>query len=168
MVRFDLDSVESVESNGHVKVSKAKAVKAKAKLKPAKPVHRASLANKRAYAWCTAYVAISLALSAFLNGYANAAFVENKLAGWLLGIVIPMLVFTLFKAAGWLLHQGNRTLAISVAVFGTVLVFLSVADCQTALSMLTHSPTAWLSWAFAITIDCGLVSCELGAMQVGR
>ena len=137
--------------------------KAKAK-REVRSVHSNAVANKRSYYWCSAYVSMALALSAFLNGYANAHAVENKAAGWILGLTIPLLVFTLFKAAGWLHTQRNKPLAIAAAIFGTVLLFLSVADCQTALGMLTS--TTNLSWAFAITIDCGLVVCELGAMQV--
>jgi heme/copper-type cytochrome/quinol oxidase subunit 3 len=133
---------------------------------PASAPRAERMADQRARFWCTSYVTAALILSAFLNGYANAAFVENKLAGWCMGVIIPVLVFTLFKAAGWLERQGNYPLAIAAAAFGTVLLFLSVADCQQALSMLTHTPAKWLSWAYAITIDFGLVSCELGAMGV--
>ena len=149
------------------KVVKAKPTKAKPTHKQqSQSMHSKATVKQRSYVWCTAYVVIALVLSAFLNGYANANAVENKIAAWGLGLIIPVLVYTLFKAAGWMHEQGNRPLAIGAAIFGTMLVFLSVADCQQALSVLTHSPTPWLSWAFAITIDCGLVVCELGTMQV--
>src|SRR5262249_41009049 len=103
------------------------------------------------------------------NGYTNA-FHRGRESwllwglAWVMGAMIPVFVFVLFKAAGWLHKQANYPLSAAAAVFGAVLLFLSVADVQEALSLLTYTPHAGLSWAFACTVDCGVVTCELGAM----
>jgi hypothetical protein len=55
-------------------------------------------------------------------------------------------------------------LSVAAAVFGAMLLFLGVADVQEALSLLSYTPHAGLSWSFACTVDCGVVTCELGAM----
>ena len=81
-----------------------------------------------------------------------------------MGAVIPMFVLVLFKVSGHLFKRGWRRAGLVPGSVGTALLFLSVWDCQTSIELLMHTPQPWLSWTFAIGIDCGLVACEIAAL----
>ena len=120
-----------------------------------KPDHLASYANTG--------VIVMAALSALLNGYANAAHAEIGWAGWGMGLVIPAIILILGKVASLLHKRGKGRLALTTAGVGIGLLVLSVWHCSLSIASLTGSPLL-LAVPFAIAIDCGFVCCEIAAL----
>ena len=141
------------------------APKAKRKAKAAvKPV----AANRDVVRWATFGVAFTLALSAVLNGYANAQHSPAAFAGWLMGLSVPVLVLVLSKVAGEKYRAGNRPVAWLAGGSGAALLFLSVWHCANSIALLTGSPIA-LAMPMAVAMDCGLVACEIALItEAGR
>lgn len=116
--------------------------------------------------WASAYIILSMLMSAGLNGYANAEFArpELKVWAWGMGIMIPVLVLILSRVAGLLYKSKARRLAyLGGAVAGTLLT-LSVWHCASSIALLTGSNMG-LALAFAVGIDVGLVTCEIAGLQ---
>lgn len=123
---------------------------------PARPDHL--------YRYAVAGVAVMSALSAGLNGYANALGATIPLAGWILGLTIPAVILLLGKVAGVLWRRGRRRLAHATAAAGVGLLALSVWHCSTSIALLTGSPLL-LALPMAVAIDVGFVCCELAALE---
>ena len=105
---------------------------------------------------CRFGVAFTLALSAGLNGYANAQHAPLAWAGWLMGLAVPVLVLVLSKVAGerWLL--GQKLVARFAGGSGVALLALSVWHSANSIALLTGG-----GLVLAVAIDCGLVACEV-------
>ncbi len=110
--------------------------------------------------WATFGVAFTLVLSAVLNGYANAQHAPIALAGWLMGVSVPVLVLVLSKVAGEKWRAGQRGVARFAGVSGVSLLLLSVWHCSQSIAALTGSPVA-LAVPMSLAIDMGLVACEI-------
>jgi hypothetical protein len=100
------------------------------------------------------------ALSAGLNGYANAQHSPVAWPGWLMGLAVPVIVLTLAKVAGEKWRAGQRRVGGLAGASGVALLFLSVWHCANSIALLTGSPLA-LAMPMAVAIDCGLVACEI-------
>ncbi len=109
--------------------------------------------------WALFGVIFTTLLSSLLNGYANAQHAQYAMAGWLMGIAVPVLVLTLCKVAGESLAVGMRGVAMGSGASGIALLFLSVWHCSSSIAFITGSTTA-LAIPMAVAIDCGLVACE--------
>jgi hypothetical protein len=112
-------------------------------------------------------VAFMSALSALLNGYANAQHSPVAWAGWGMGVSVPVIVLTLAKVAGEKWRSGQRRAALLAGASGVALLFLSVWHCATSVALLTGSPLA-LAMPMAVAIDCGLVACEVALITEPR
>ena len=107
------------------------------------------------------------ALSAGLNGYANAQHSPVAWAGWLMGLAVPVIVLTLAKVAGEKCRAGQRRVGGLAGASGAALLFLSVWHCANSIALLTGSPLA-LAMPMAVAIDCGLVACEIAHITEAR
>lgn len=128
---------------------------AKTRTRKAKPVEDAS-----ARAWAMFGVVFTLVLSAALNGYANAQHAPVALAGWLMGIAVPVLVLVLSKVAGEKWKAEQFGVAYFAGTSGLALLFMSVYHCAASIALLTGSGLV-LAVPMAVAIDCGLVACEV-------
>jgi hypothetical protein len=129
--------------------------KPKARKKPqAKPV-RSSL-------YAAAGVAIMAITSMGLNGYAFSLHATVPVAGWALGVIIPVFVLILFKVAGdkFTAHKG---FALLTGVTGSGVLLLSVWHCSESIALLTGSPLL-LALPMAVACDIGLVCCEVALL----
>ena len=117
--------------------------------------------------WATFGVAFTLILSGALNGYANAQHAPNALAGWLMGLAVPVLVLVLSKVAGEKWEKGQKPVARFAGFSGLGMLLLSVYHCAESVSILTGSPL-WLALPMAVAIDAGLVACELALITEKR
>lgn len=132
----------------------------------AKPSPATAAAEGDATAWAQFGVALTLVLSALLNGYANSQHAPVAWAGWLLGLAIPTLVLVLSKVAGETYRAGRLAVARGAGGSGIALLFLSVWHCSESIALLTGSGLV-LAVPMAVAIDCGLVACEV-AIVSGR
>jgi len=117
--------------------------------------------------WASFGVILTLALSAGLNGYANAQHATVAWAGWLMGLAVPVIVLTLAKVAGEKWRTGQRRVAWAAGASGGALLFLSVWHCANSIVLLT-GPGLALAVPMAVAIDCGLVSMELALLTEPR
>lgn len=62
----------------------------------------AIVAGPHAKRWAKVYIGLSVALSIVLNGSASAAHADGAIIAWVVGGVIPVLVFVLGQVAGGL------------------------------------------------------------------
>ena len=109
-------------------------------------------------------VAVMSILSAVLNGYDHAQHAPNATAGWLIGIVIPLIILILGKVAGVAHKRGAAALALTTAAAGVGLLALSVYHCTLSIATLTGSP-GWLALPMAVAIDVGFICCEYALLQ---
>ena len=128
---------------------------------------RATAGRPAVRVWALFGVGFMSALSAGLNGYANAQHSPVAWPGWLMGLAVPVIVLTLAKVAGEKWRAGQRRVARLAGGSGAALLFLSVWHCATALAALTGSPLA-LALPMAVAIDCGLVACEIALITEPR
>ena len=110
--------------------------------------------------WAVFGVAFMSALSAGLNGYANAQHAPLPFAGWLMGLSVPLIVLVLAKVSGEKWRAGQRGVAWAAGGSGVALLFLSVWHCSQSIALLTGSGLI-LAVPMAVAIDCGLVACEI-------
>jgi hypothetical protein len=121
---------------------------------PARPQRGAELAG-----WALAGVGVMSALSALLNGYDHASHAPSPLAGWLMGVSVPLIILILGKVAGAAHKRGLAALAYVTAGAGVGLLALSVWHCSCSIAALTGSPVA-LAVPMAVAIDVGMIACE--------
>jgi hypothetical protein len=108
-------------------------------------------------------VIVMAALSAVLNGYANAQHAAIGWAGWGMGLIVPAIILILGKVAALLYKRSQRRLAYVTASVGIGLLALSVWHCSLSIAALTGSPLL-LAAPMAVAIDCGFVCCEVAAL----
>ena len=96
--------------------------------------------------WANTGVVLMAVLSAWLNGYANSPSATIPRAGWLLGIVIPIIVLISAKVAGKQLRRGHVKRAQATAAAGLGLLLLSVWHCAVSISLLTFGVMPTFSW----------------------
>jgi hypothetical protein len=133
--------------------------KRKAPPKTIAPVPQQEGGNATRYA-ALAGVALTSLMSAALNGYCYSTHAPSPLAGWALGISVPILILILGRVAGG--TKGTKRWASALS--GASLLLLSVSHCAESISAITGSSLA-LAIPLAIAIDCGLVSCELALLD---
>lgn len=141
-------------------------VRATKSVKPA--TKHARIPKECSHAWSHMGVYVCVVTSALLNGYANSLHATIPAAGWMLGIMIPLLVLILSKVAGMQhrrravirVHKSAYPLAYMTAAVGGCLLTLSVWHCACSLALLTGSHIT-MALPMAVAIDCGLVCCEL-------
>lgn len=109
-------------------------------------------------------VIVMAALSAALNGYANAQHAAIGWAGWGMGLIVPAIILILGKVAALLYKRHQRRLAFATAGVGVGLLALSVWHCSFSIAALTGNPSMWLAVPMAVAIDCGFVCCEVAAL----
>jgi len=109
-------------------------------------------------------VIVMAALSAALNGCANAQHAAIGWAGWGMGIIVPVIILILGKVAALLYKRGQTRLAKLTAGVGVGLLALSVWHCSFSIAALTGNPSMWLAVPMAVAIDCGFVCCEVAAL----
>lgn len=129
--------------------------------KPAAPPGPDSLLR-----WARAGVALSIGLSALLNGFANAEHSRPGFAvvGWGLGLCVPALILILARVAGGAYLRGRRGLGLCGAAVCVGLLALSVRHCAHTFAVLTGADTvSAILWA--IGVDAGLVVCELATLN---
>lgn len=143
----------------------AKSKKPKPKKKPLPAP--APVANKATVRWATFGVGFTLVLSAALNGYANAQHAPNALAGWLMGLSIPVIVLTLAKVASEKYRDGQKTVGYFAGGSGVALLLLSVYHCSQSIAVLTGSGL-FLAVPLAVAIDLGIVSLEISLVSEPR
>ncbi len=117
--------------------------------------------------WAAFGVVFTLALSAGLNGYANAQHAPDPWAGWLMGVSVPIIVLVLSKVCGEKYRVGQRGPAYLAGGSGAALLFLSVWHCAESISLLTGSGLL-LAVPMAVSIDFGLVACEVALISEPR
>ena len=132
--------------------------------KPPRTVPRRPAAVR---AWALFGVGFMSALSAGLNGYANAQHSPVAWAGWLMGLAVPVIVLTLAKVAGEKYRAGQRPVAWFAGGSGIALLLLSVHHCSLSIAALTGSPVA-LALPMSVGIDCGLVACDVALISETR
>lgn len=120
--------------------------------------------------WAHAGVYGFILTSAYLNALANGmhAPTDQIIVARIMGAIIPMFVLILCKVAGTqhrrrrTIKVGSRTymLAYFTAGVSLSLLVLSVYHCACSIQVLTGSPFI-CALMMAITIDVGLVACEL-------
>lgn len=121
-------------------------------------------AGDHLHVYAYAGVGIMSALSAVLNGYANSLHSPSLLAGWAMGITIPLVILVLGKVAALLYARaGWRRLAYATGAAGAGLLLLSVWHCAVSIAALTGSPVG-LALPMAVAIDVGFVCCELAVL----
>lgn len=132
-------------------------------------------ARAHRHRWSHRGVYVFVGTSAILNALAMGVHASEHHASWKLswglggavaGLIIPCMVFILAKVAGMQWRDNKRTLAYITAGVGLSLLALSVCHCASSLAWLNGSTDDWsLAWvgafAMAVTIDGGLVACEL-------
>lgn len=130
-------------------------VKVKQKPKPTQrnPVHR----------WAVAGVALTLALSGWLNGMAFSVSAPTPLCGWALGLSIPLLVLVFSRVSALLWESGRRHLAYAGAGATVSILLLSVQHCAVSVAALTGEHVA-LASLFALAVDAGLVVCDIATV----
>lgn len=169
------DRVEGYERTATAPVKVATPARVKAKRKMAKSTGSAiptvtapapqPVASVKG--WATFGVVFTLALSALLNGYANAQHAPLAFAGWLMGLSVPVLVLVLSKVAGEKYRAGQKPVAWLAGGSGIALLFLSVWHCSQSIALLTGSGLI-LAVPLALAIDMGLVSCEIALITEPR
>jgi hypothetical protein len=117
--------------------------------------------------WAGFGVGLMLALSAGLNGYANAQHSPVAWAGWLMGLAVPVIVLVLAKVCGEKWRAGQKPVARFAGSSGAALLLLSVWHCSESIALLTGSPVA-LAFPMAVAIDMGLVACEAALISEPR
>lgn len=161
------DQVPGYEKVAPVKPKRVRKPKAVAVLTaPVAAVEPAKLASGAA-PWALFGVALTLVLSAGLNGYANAQHAPNPWAGWIMGVAVPVLVLVLSKVSGEKFRAGQRPVALLAGGSGVALLFLSVWHCANSIALLTGSGL-FLAVPMAVAIDCGLVACEIALVTEPR
>jgi hypothetical protein len=113
--------------------------------------------------WSRFGVILMAGLSAYLNGYANSLHATIPLAGWLVGIVIPLIVFLLGKVGGKQYRRKHYIRSRITGGAGVFLLILSIYHCAQSLSLLTGYPV-WSTCLMAITVDVGFVACEIAEL----
>ena len=154
--------IASPSSNG--KASKT------GKATPAKAKRAVRKTDDRLVEWSHFSVGMMALLSAFLNGYANAQTATVAWLGVIVGGVVPGIVFVLAKVAGKQFRRGHRYRAYFTAFAGGSLLSLSIWHCAISISLLTYGDTLTchlcLSVLMAISIDLGLVACEIASLDL--
>lgn len=117
--------------------------------------------------WARWGITLSVVLSAGLNGYANAELAAVPVAGWVIGVWVPILVVILARVAGGCRVRGWNGLAGAGAAVVVALLALSVSHCARAFHVLTGCDYL-SSVLMAVGIDCGLVVCELVTVSAKR
>jgi len=137
------------------KVESTTSRKRQARKKPAAKPERSTL-------YAAAGVGIMSITSMGLNGYAFSLHATVPVAGWALGIIIPIFVLVLFKVAGdkFTLHKG---FALLTGATGSGVLLLSVWHCSESIALLTGSPLL-LALPMAVACDIGLVCCEVALL----
>lgn len=158
-----MDKLLDLETLAAPKSAARPAARRRPKAAAAKPAAKAGSVAK----WAAFGVIFTLALSAMLNGYANAQHSPVAWAGWLMGLSVPVLVLVLSKVAGEKYRAGQRPVAWFAAASGVALLILSVWHCSQSIALLTGSPVA-LAMPMAVAIDCGLVACEIALISEPR
>ena len=92
---------------------------------------RAGAGRPAVRVWALFGVGFMSALSAGLNGYANAQHAPAAWPGWLMGLAVPVIVLTLAKVAGEKWRAGQRRVGALAGGSGAALLFLSVWHCAT-------------------------------------
>jgi uncharacterized membrane protein len=113
--------------------------------------------------YASAGVAFMAALSALLNGYANAQHAEVAWAGWGMGLAVPIIILMLGKVSGLLYKRHQYRAAYATAGAGVGLLALSVWHVSLSIAALTGSPIM-LALPMAVAIDVGFVCCEVAAL----
>lgn len=176
-----IDRINAPSSNGAAKGRKAtvkvptgapgkapgRARRGRGRAKPASP-------QGNVVYWAHRYTAVSIVLSALLNGWSAwqhqqqgpAPSVPVAVAAALVSAIVPGLVWGLSQLAGWLYRAGAVPLAAAAGGVGVGMLALSVWHVSEAISTLTGQHIA-LAALLAVGIDCGLVVSELSAIMVG-
>lgn len=84
-----------------------------------------------------------------------------------MGFSVPVIVLTLSKVSGTTYLAGNRGVSYLSGGSGVALLFLSVYHCSESISLITGSGIA-LAVPMSISIDCGLVACEVAIIVNGK
>lgn len=134
----------------------ARKPRSKVKLAPA-------IVSDHLYRYAMSGVIVMAALSALLNGYANAQHATIPAAGWGMGLVIPVIILLLGKVAGLLYKRQQTRAAYLTAGTGIGLLALSVWHVSLSIAALTGSPLL-LAFPMAVAIDAGFVACEFAAL----
>lgn len=114
--------------------------------------------------WAMGGVVLMSVLSAGLNGYDHSLHAPAAWAGWLMGVMIPVIILVLGTVAGKAWNRGAKGLAYATAGAGVGLLALSIWHCSVAIAALTGSPV-WLAVPMAIAIDIGFVACKMATLQ---
>lgn len=139
-----------------------KPVRAKGK-RPA-AVKAAKRASDGLRAWAYAGIGLTLGLSAWLNGLAFSGSAPWPVAGWGLGIMVPVLVLVFSRVAALLWGRGRRGLALVGGGAVLAVLGLSVQHLAASVAKLTGEGTA-TAFLLAVAVDVGLVVCELATVR---
>lgn len=138
--------------------------KTKKAVKVTKPV----IKDDHLEGWAHAGVALMAGMSAYLNGYANSLHASNWIMGATTGALIPAIMIILARVAAKQYKRHYRRLSYFTAGSGLGLLVLSIRHCALSLALLTSGNISWYEfiWALpmAITIDAGLVACEIATL----
>lgn len=114
--------------------------------------------------WAYAGVALTLTMSAALNGLAFSQSAPHPAAGWALGCAIPGLVLVFSRVSALLYSGGRRGVAAAGAGATAAILLLSIQHLACAISTLTGE-SVWCAALMAVAIDTGLVVCELATIR---
>lgn len=108
--------------------------------------------------WAYSGVGLTLALSAWLNGLAFSS-VTGGAAGWVLGVVVPVLVLVFSRVSVGAWEGRRRGPAVLAGLAALSILALSVQHLAASIAGLTGESivTAYL---MAVAVDVGLVACE--------
>jgi hypothetical protein len=114
--------------------------------------------------WAYGGVGGTLALSAWLNGLAFSGAAPWPVAGWVLGVTVPVLVLVFSRVAGLLWGRGRKGLALVGAGATLAVLALSVQHLASSIARLTGEGFG-ASLLLAVAVDVGLVVCELATVR---
>lgn len=114
--------------------------------------------------WSYVGVGTTLSLSAWLNGLAFEERASSAAAGWVLGLMVPILVLVFARVSALLWGRGQRWLAGVGGCAVLSILALSVQHLAGSISRLTGE-AGWTAALMAVAVDAGLVVCELATVR---
>jgi membrane associated rhomboid family serine protease len=114
--------------------------------------------------WAYTGVGLTLGLSGWLNGLAFTERPEVGIAGWILGVLVPVLVLVFSRVSAMCLARGELWLSGVGAGAVLAILALSVQHLASSISRLTGE-AGWTAALMAVAVDAGLVVCELATVR---
>lgn len=118
--------------------------------------------QKTLKAWSIGVLVITIILSMFANGWSNSqhAVEGMRLAAWLYGLAIPVIILGLSQIAGCVHKLGHRKLTMFLASVTLSMLILSIYEVQHAIQAMSGVHVI-LATLMAVGIDLSMVGAKL-------